>query len=93
MDQRREALLHQIKRNTERIVPFFILKIQRMATTRNEHFILSNKDWHKDFEFYLNAKGEIFAQELGDSGYESFFIITKEDWEELKSFIDDNFLG
>lgn len=62
-----------------------------MATTRSERFILSNARSNKDFEFYLNADGEIFAQELGDSGYESFFVISKEDWEELKSFIDDQF--
>lgn len=62
-----------------------------MATIRKEHFVLSNLDYHKDLEFYLNDKGEIFFQEAGDSGYESFFIINKEDWKELKSFIDEQF--
>lgn len=62
-----------------------------MAHLRTEHFILSNDGSSKSLEFFLNNKGEIFAQEIGESGYESFFVITKEDWQGLKKFVDDQF--
>lgn len=62
-----------------------------MATSRAEVFILSNSNSHKDLEFFINTKGEIFAQEIGDSGYESFFCISKDDWQELRKFIDEQF--
>lgn len=47
-----------------------------MATVRTEHFILQNFNSNKDLEFYLNDKGEIFAHELGETGYETFFTIS-----------------
>ena len=50
-----------------------------------------NKEGVSDMEFYLNNAGSISVSEPGMSGYEFFSEISKEDWEELKQFIDNAF--
>lgn len=59
-----------------------------MGTTRNEHFVILSDEGIPDVEFYINSKGQIFAQEI-DGNF--FFLLNKEDWEELKKFIDEQF--
>lgn len=62
-----------------------------MASSRAEIFTIQNAGSSHDFEFFLNSKGDIFAQQIGETGYESFLVITKDDWVELKKFIDEQF--
>lgn len=60
-----------------------------MATVINEHFIIKNDRGIADMEFFLNADNEIFAVNPEEERF--WFTIKKEDWEELKKFIDKKF--
>lgn len=59
--------------------------------TSNEHLILDSEG--EQMEFYLNDKGEIFVHNMTDEEdlRSMFFTISKEDWEQIKSFIDYQF--
>jgi hypothetical protein len=50
-----------------------------------------NKEGVSDMEFYLNTSGSISIAEPGISGIEFYSEISKEDWEDLKEFIDRQF--
>lgn len=58
-----------------------------MATLINEHFLLIGEAGMCDIEFYKTDKDKIFAVDIVDERF--FFVIEKEDWEELKKFIDE----
>jgi hypothetical protein len=46
----------------------------------------------KGVEFYKNDKGEMFVGDADeDNPYGFYFTFTKEDWVEMKKFIDDQF--
>lgn len=61
-----------------------------MPTLIHKSFHLYNKDNIADVEFYLNKDGDIFVQELhSDDSF--FFVINKDDWIELKKYIDEQF--
>ena len=60
-----------------------------MAVIVNEHLILGNEG--TALEFYLNDKDEIFACAEGDMAGMFWFVIDRDDWKELKQFIDKQF--
>lgn len=61
-----------------------------MPTSIFEHFIVHNPESVADLEVYINTNNDIFICEPNVTG--GFFsIITREDWEELKKFIDKQF--
>lgn len=61
-----------------------------MPTTISNHFIVHNDVNIPDLEFYINKDGDIFFQEPDMVG--GFWsVITKKDWQELKTFIDEQF--
>jgi len=58
-----------------------------MATAVTNHLILKNEGM--EIEFYGNADGDIFVQPTNEANAAHFwFTIPKEDWPELKAFID-----
>lgn len=59
--------------------------------TSNEHLILSSEKFSDQVEMYLNKKDEIFVHNQKEYAEGWFFVITKEDWEQIKSFIDYQF--
>lgn len=62
-----------------------------MPTLIAPHFILFTESEHcPDLEFHLNQCGEMYIEEHGVSGG-FFFTIKKEDWQELKKYIDGQF--
>lgn len=58
--------------------------------TSNEHLILSAEGFD-DVEMYLNSKNEIFISNMKEFAEGWCFVINKEDWEEIKKFIDYQF--
>lgn len=63
-----------------------------MAVAISEHLVLSPKEgFGSDLEFYRNVAGEVFVQSLSEEYPQFWFVITKEDWEEIKEFMDEQF--
>lgn len=59
-----------------------------MATKVVESIIVMS-DSHPDLEVFLSVNNEITIQELGaDDPYSIFLQFSLEDWNEIKSFID-----
>lgn len=50
-----------------------------------------NKDGVSDIEFYMNKSGSISVIEPGNNPYSFYSEISKEDWQDIKRFIDDLF--
>lgn len=61
-----------------------------MAAREKTSFLLDNEGMN--MEFYLNAHDEIFVSTEDDGMAGAFwFTISKEDWKDLKEFIDRQF--
>ncbi len=60
-----------------------------MANTIVNQFLIKNEEGIADLMFYLNENGEIFVSIPNNEVF--FSIISKDDWEELKTFIDEQF--
>ena len=61
-----------------------------MSAFVSQNFIIENEEGIPDLEFHINYKGEIFLCEK-DQPDGFFSIIKKEDWNDLKIFIDEQF--
>ena len=51
--------------------------------------IVNDNEGTPDLEFFINKKGNISVVEQGDEITSMYTEISKEDWHELKKFIDE----
>lgn len=55
-----------------------------------KELVILNGD--KSIRLYLNDKDEIFVEEVCDDPlYGAWFTINRDDWDEIKAFIDEQF--
>jgi len=60
-----------------------------MATSECKHLIFSSDGC--EMVMHMNAIGELFVAENNDMAGSFWFTITKEDWEKMKAFVDEEF--
>lgn len=66
-----------------------------MPTSINESLIITSVNKQFDpIEIFLNSNGSVFVgSDVNMDARDWFFIISREDWPEIKGFIDAQFEG
>lgn len=63
-----------------------------MSTSISEHFTLFNANNNPEvIEIYINDSDQVFVQDKINDMDGFFFTLTREEWEEIKEFIDNQY--